>query len=105
MKIKIIITTTDTKEKADLIAEKLINLKISPCVQIIPNIISNYLWKRAMKKNKEYLLIIKTISENVQGCKKHILELHNYDSPEIIVIDSEILNDKYRDWFVDSCSR
>ena len=102
MKIKIIITTTDSNKTANNITECLVKDNLSPCVQILPNIQSVYKWKGKLEKSDELLLLIKTIPENVQNCKKFILQYHNYDVPEIVITDGEILNDSYRDWFVDN---
>ena len=100
MKINIIITTTDSEKTANDIAKYLVKDKLSPCVQIVPNIQSVYKWKGKFDKSGEMLLLIKTISENVQVCKKLILKYHNYDVPEIVLTDGDILNDAYRDWFI-----
>ena len=102
MKINIINTTTDSSKTAKLIAESLVQKDLAPCVQIIKNIKSTYRWKRKIIHSDEFLLIIKTIPKHVLACKNYILELHNYDSPEIIVTEARILLDKYRDWFLDN---
>jgi len=102
MKIKIIITTTDSDNAANKIAQYLVKEKLSPCVQITPNIQSIYSWKGKLEKSKEILIVFKTIPEKVEECKKLILKYHNYDTPEFIVMDGEILNDKYRDWFINN---
>ena len=103
MKIKIILTTTDTDKNAKDIAEYLVKVNLSPCVQIVPNIQSVYKWKGKLDKSEEVLLLIKTIPEKVQDCQKFILKYHNYDVPELIVTDYDILNDTYRDWFIENC--
>ena len=102
MEIKIIITTTDSNKTANEIAENLVKNNLSPCVQITPNIQSVYKWKDQLEKSSEILLLIKTIPEKVQDCKKMILKCHNYDVPEIVVTKGEILNDEYRNWFIDN---
>ena len=102
MKIKIIITTTDSNKSANVIAESLVKDNLSPCVQITTNIHSVYKWKGKLDKSDEILLLIKTIPEKVQDCKKMILRCHNYDVPEIVVTKGEILNDEYRNWFIDN---
>ena len=99
MKIKLIYTTTDSNKIADNIAEILVQDNHSPCVQIIPNIQSTYKLKNKLEKSSEILLIIKTIPEKVNDCKELILRYHNYDTPELIVMDGEILNNEYMDWF------
>ena len=102
MKINIIITTTDSKKTANDIAKYLVKDNLSPCVQIVPNIQSVYKWKGKLDKSGEIMLLVKTIPEKVQDCKKLILKYHNYDVPEIVVTNAEILNNEYRDWFNDN---
>ena len=102
MNIKIIITTTDSNKTANVIAEYLVKDNLSPCVQITSNIQSVYKWKGELDKSDEILLLIKTMPEKVQDCKELILKYHNYDVPELIVTNGEILNDKYRDWFIEN---
>jgi len=101
MKIKIIQTTVDSIKIAESISELLVNNNASPCVQIISNVKSIYQWKNKVENSSEILLLIKTIPENVQKCKNIILKHHNYDTPEIIVMDGYILEDDYQAWFME----
>ena len=101
MKIKIIQTTIDSIEIAESISEILVKNNISPCVQIISNVKSIYQWKDKVEHSSEILLLIKTIPENVQKCKDIILKHHNYDTPELIVMEGYILEDDYQAWFMD----
>ena len=105
MKIKIIQTTTDSIKTAESISEILVKNNLSPCVQIIPNIKSVYQWKDKVEHSSEILLLIKTIPENVQKCKNIILKHHNYDTPELIVMDGYILEDDYQAWFIEHCRK
>ncbi len=102
MKINIINTTTNSEETAKLLAEGLVKMNLSPCVQVIQNNVSFYKWKDEIKKSKEFIIKIKTIPANLDKCKKYILEYHNYDIPEIIVTYGEILVDNYKDWFLEN---
>ena len=54
MKIKIINTTINSYKTADQIAELLVSRKLSPCVQIIPEIQSIYYWKKKTNVNRLY---------------------------------------------------
>ena len=105
MKIKIIQTTTDSIKIAESISELLVNNNASPCVQIISNVKSVYRWKNKLEQSSEILLLIKTIPENVQKCKNIILKHHNYDVPELIVMDGYILEDDYKAWFIEHCRK
>ena len=102
MKIKIIQTTIDSIKIAELISELLVNNNASPCVQIISNVKSVYRWKNKLEQSSEILLLIKTIPEKIQQCKDIILKHHNYDIPELIVLDGDIIEDDYQAWFIES---
>ena len=103
MKIKIIQTTIDSIKIAESISELLVGNNASPCVQIISNVKSVYRWKNILKQSSEILLLIKTIPEKIQQCKDIILKHHNYDIPELIVLDGDIIEDDYQAWFVEHC--
>ena len=103
MKIKIIQTTTNSIKIAESISELLVKNNISPCVQIISNVKSVYQWEDKVEHSSEILLLIKTIPENVQKCRDTILRRHNYDTPELIVMDGYILDDNYQAWFMEHC--
>ena len=103
MKIKIIQTTIDSIKIAKSISELLVNNNASSCVQIISNVKSVYQWKDKTEHSSENLLLIKTNPENVQKCKNIILKHHNYDVPELIVTEGDIIEDNYKDWFSGNC--
>ena len=105
MKIKIIQTTIDSIKIAESISELLVNNNASPCVQIISNVKSVYQWKDKVEHSSEILLLIKTIPEKIQQCKDIILKHHNYDIPELIVLDGDIIEDDYQAWFVEHCRK
>tara|TARA_B100001029_G_scaffold175395_1_gene176775 strand:- start:1405 stop:1722 length:318 start_codon:yes stop_codon:yes gene_type:complete len=98
-KIKVILTTFPKKNDAIKIGEKLVELNLSPCVQLIPQIESIYKWKGKTQKDNEVLLLIKYRIKNqikiIEFIKKH----HTYEIPEIITSDFEIKNEKYKQWF------
>ena len=56
----IIETTIDDINIANKISDKLLNNKLSSCIQIIDNIQSHYFWKGKKKISKEIKLSIKS---------------------------------------------
>jgi periplasmic divalent cation tolerance protein len=99
MKIKLIFTTTDSKDNAENITKVLINNNLSPCVQIFSNISSFYKWNDEIKNTREFIILIKTLEENLDSCIEIIKKEHNYEIPEIIEVDSNILENNYSKWF------
>ena len=95
----IIITTSNSKSNAKLIATSLVEKKLAACVQIIPEIKSTFKWKNSINEEKEILLLIKTTRILENDIKNKIKEVHNYETPEIISFPFNILTDDYKKWF------
>ena len=94
MKAVIIQTTTSSKEEAKNIAEILIKYKLAACIQL-KEIESIYNWDGKLCCDRETLLSIKTKKELFSKVKSKILELHSYDTPEIIELDISNISEDY----------
>ena len=81
---RLVFVTSDTIENAKNIAKILVNEHLAACCSIISNVISFFEWNNNTQESQEYMLIIKTSVENLDSLQDRILELHNYEVPEII---------------------
>ena len=93
----IVITTTDKKEEAELIAESLLKKRLAACVQIM-RINSMYWWKGNIEKANEYLCFIKTKENLYKEVEEHIKNMHSYTVPEIIALKVEKGIPSYLEW-------
>lgn len=94
MKVVIVQTTTSNEEEAKKIAKILIQDKLAACVQL-KDIESLYNWDGKLCCESETLLSIKTKKELFSKVKSKILELHSYDTPEIIELDISNISEDY----------
>ncbi|MGJ0317326.1 divalent-cation tolerance protein CutA [Aliarcobacter cryaerophilus] len=94
MKAVIVQTTTSNEEEAKKIAKMLIQDKLAACVQL-KDIESLYNWDGKLCCERETLLSIKTKKELFSKVKSKILELHSYDTPEIIELDISNISEDY----------
>lgn len=90
--------TTPNEESAKKIARDLITSKLAACVNIIPNIQSIYEWEGKVNEDLEYLLMIKTTTENVDSLTTYVRENHPYSVAEVISVKIESGNPPYLDW-------
>ncbi|MBC8213362.1 MAG: divalent-cation tolerance protein CutA [Candidatus Marinimicrobia bacterium] len=97
--MKIILTSIDSNEEAKRIARLLVENKLSPCVQILNNCQSIYSWDNKIVEESEYIMIIKCKEDLLKEVCRIVLKEHNYDTPELIEIDTLILNPKFLKWF------
>ena len=90
----VIVQTTTSNEEAKKIAKILIQDKLAACVQL-KDIESLYNWDGKLCCERETLLSIKTKKELFSKVKSKILELHSYDTPEIIELDISNISEDY----------
>ena len=93
-----VLTTTETKETAEKIAETLVDKRMAGCVQIIGPITSIYRWKGKIEKAEEWLCQIKTKGELYGEVEETILQIHTYETPEIVSMPIIAGNKKYLQW-------
>lgn len=96
--ISVIFTTINNEQDARKIANFLLEEQIAACVNIIPNVVSIYKWKGKIEEEKEFIIFIKTVEENVDKAIKRIKELHSYELPDIISFKIQKGLDEYFDY-------
>lgn len=79
-------TTVNNIQDARKIAKTLVKEQLVACVNIIPKIESIYRWKDKIEEDNEFVLIAKTVDNNVKKTISRIKELHSYELPDIIVL-------------------
>ena len=97
----IIVTTVNSSSEAEKLSNHLVKNKLAACVNIIGPVTSVYNWKNNLENSKEYILWIKTITENILSVSNTIKSLHSYDVPEIISFPIKSHNDDYSQWICD----
>lgn len=100
VKTCIILTTIGRAESADNIALSLIDSNLAKCVQI-DNVTSFYKWDNKLLRDNEFRLIIKACSSSYRLIEQMILDLHDYESPQIIKIDITDGLNSYLKWLTD----
>ncbi|MGH7145305.1 MAG: divalent-cation tolerance protein CutA [Planctomycetota bacterium] len=102
--LRLILSTVPTTppDLARRLARKLVEDRLAACVNVLPAVVSVYLWKGAIQEDREALLIVKTTSRRCRACAQALKELHPYDVPEIVVIGPEAVSEPYWRWVVES---
>ena len=82
----LVLSTIDTHQEAEQIAQQLVEERLAACVNIVPKITSIYRWKGALERTTEHLMIMKTAEDRLSSLIHRIKELHPYDVPEVIAL-------------------
>lgn len=90
--------TTPDEETARKLAKGIVSQKLAACVNIIPKVLSIYVWEGEVNEDAELLLMIKTKSDKIDKLSKYVRENHPYTVAEVISLPIENGNPPYLDW-------
>lgn len=101
----VVLTTVESREQAETIARMLVERQLAGCVQIVGPITSFYRWQGAVETAGELLLLIKTRSSIYPDLERTLIDIHPYQTPEIIALPVEAGFQGYLSWLVDSTAQ
>lgn len=99
----IVVTTTETAEQAQIIAEAIIKDRLAACAQVDGPITSFYWWEGKLERSTEWRCAFKTLAQNYMALEKQIKALHPYKCPQIIAVTIEAASTDYLKWIEYSC--
>ena len=82
-------------------AERIVTERLAACVNIVSGVRSVYRWKGVVEKDDEVLLFIKTTADRFPALKVRLIELHTYDTPEVIALEVQQGHMPYLEWVRD----
>ncbi len=94
----VVLTTTETPQQAEQLAQLLVDAELAACVQILPPMTSIYRWQGKVERATETLLLIKTLRENYAALEAAIKTHHPYQTPEIIALPVDAGSAEYLTW-------
>jgi|SRR5436305_8562691 periplasmic divalent cation tolerance protein len=94
----LILSTCPNEESASRLAEALVSERLAACVNVLPSVKSVYRWEGAVETATEHLLLIKTTDARFPAVRARIVELHSYDTPEIIAVPITAGSESYMSW-------
>ncbi len=86
--------TANCREMASI----LVNERLAACVNVLAEMESIYRWKGQVESDYERQLVMKTTAERVPALRDRVLELHDYEVPEFIVMPIVGGSEAYLDW-------
>ncbi|MCF7874489.1 MAG: divalent-cation tolerance protein CutA [Candidatus Omnitrophica bacterium] len=94
----ILVLITVPEKDAKKVAKNLLDKQLCGCVNIIDSIESLFLWHGKIDREKESLLIVKTIDGLFKKLEREVIRVHPYDVPEIISFKLNKVSKPYASW-------
>ena len=95
----VVLTTCDSKKRADKLARHLVKQRVAACVNVLPKARSIYRWKEKVEEASEWMLVIKSRRDLFPALRAEIEQLHTYEVPELIVVPIVDGSEAYLAWF------
>jgi len=89
--------TCKNRGKAKKIGLSLVKKRLAACCNLFP-IESIYWWKNKIVRDREVVLIIKTLKKKFKEIDKEIARNHSYATPCILELPISRVNNKYFNW-------
>ena len=97
----ICLCTCPESHTAERIAATLVEERLAACVNILPGVRSVYRWEGQVEAVDEALLLVKTSAEAYPALQERLLELHPYELPELLAVESAFGLPAYLQWVAD----
>ena len=97
-KFQLVLTTTDSEELAERLANELVSRKLAACVNVLGPMQSIYRWEGEVVRQEERLLLVKARVDRFDEVASAIREMHTYDVPEVLAIPFAEADERYLAW-------
>ncbi|HLH02204.1 MAG TPA: divalent-cation tolerance protein CutA [Bryobacteraceae bacterium] len=94
----VVFCTCPDRAEALRLAHAILEQRLAACVNILPGIESVYRWNEKVETGSEVLLLIKTAAERFDALRQAILNLHSYQTPEVIALPIVTGSEPYLAW-------
>ncbi|MGQ0586191.1 MAG: divalent-cation tolerance protein CutA [Gammaproteobacteria bacterium] len=98
----LVVLVTCPPDKAQGIAQALVEERVAACVNLVPSLTSVYRWKGEVHQEGEALLLVKTTKDRFEALKQAVLKHHPYELPEVIAFTVDRGHTPYLDWVIES---
>lgn len=100
--VSVVLVTAPSEEVATSMARTLLDEDLIACANIVPAIRSVYRWKGKFCDEAEVLMVLKAPSEIFEVLRARVVELHPYETPEVLRLEVAEGHRPYLDWVLGS---
>ena len=104
-RIVVVLLTGPTADELRSIGTRLVEERLAACVNVLPGASSIYRWRDSVEQSEEALAIVKTTTARMRLLEARVRELHSYEVPEILAIETTGGSGAYMDWIRDSVTK
>jgi len=97
---RVVLCTAPSGDVARELARTLVGEGLAACANLVPGVVSIYRWQGEVEEDAEVLLVLKAPAARLEALERRLLELHPYDTPELVALAPEHVEARYLDWLL-----
>lgn len=84
--VAVVYATFPSPAEAERIGAELVDRRLAACVNILPGMVSLYVWDGARQRESEAAMLIKTRAELVASVVSSVRAMHPYSNPALLAL-------------------
>lgn len=96
----LVYATFPSSDEAERIGGRLVDDGLAACVNILPGMVSIYVWQGQRQRDSECAMIIKSRAALADRIIETVCGLHPYDNPALVVLDIPAGSPPFLDWIM-----
>ena len=96
----LVYATFPSRSEAERIGGRLVEEGLAACVNILPGMVSIYIWEGKRQQDEECAMIIKSRASLAAPIIRTVRSLHPYENPALVVLDIEGGSQPFLDWIL-----
>jgi periplasmic divalent cation tolerance protein len=101
----VVLVTVRDESEGHTLGHSAVDERLAACCNLIGPIRSVYRWEGRINDEVEWLVILKTTAAGFDRLRQRILELHSYETPEVVAVPVVAGSASYLRWVADSVGR
>jgi periplasmic divalent cation tolerance protein len=98
MPVFLILSTCPDADTAQRLARTLVEERLAACASVLPGLVSTYRWQGQVEQAAEVQLLAKTTADRREALMARLADLHPYELPEILAVETAAGLPAYLDW-------
>jgi periplasmic divalent cation tolerance protein len=96
----LVYATFPSRAEAERIGGRLVEEGLAACVNILPGMVSIYIWEGKRQHDEECAMIIKSRGSLAAPIIRTVRSLHPYENPALVVLDIAGGSQPFLDWIL-----
>ncbi|MGQ4272944.1 divalent-cation tolerance protein CutA [Terrihabitans sp. B22-R8] len=97
----LVYTTWPDAAAAEEAGRRLVEARLCACANILPGMVSLYMWEGQLEKATEAVMILKTVEARIEPLFAAIRETHPYEIPAITAFAAKAVDPAFARWIAD----